>query len=293
VRNWLAAGVIALVLAAVAAFFWIGGSHSHLGGHAGDEIATRIERECGESTREKVDPADFQVPAFSSQATEVDFITCPSGEVNPYAELNRFSSPAVLRRAFETGGARVQRDWYCVAGKNAIAGDFQDFAGLCRDLGGRFRCPPLCEQRVRAHRIPAVPVDHPAGRVQSPAALVGRSFQATAVIHAGQPRLIVKRTPIGVSFGKQGRLIGWSGGCNAIGAKGTRITADQILVNGYVSTAAACPGPEAVQEQWVNAFFNSDPHWELAGAHRLELTSGDTVIELQEKPPVRAPNSSP
>ena len=77
-----AAGIV-VVLIGVAAFFWIRASHSHLGGRAGDEIAERIERECGDSTREKVKPADFQTPAFSSQATEVIFITCPSGEVNP------------------------------------------------------------------------------------------------------------------------------------------------------------------------------------------------------------------
>jgi hypothetical protein len=158
VGNWQAAGIV-VVLAAVAAFFWIRGSQSHLGGRAGDETAERIERECGDSTREKVAPADFQARAFSSQAMEVVFITCPSGEVNPYAELNRFSSPAALRRAFETGGPRVQRDWYCVAGKEAIAGSFSDFGGLCQELGGSFRCPPACKERVRTHRIPAVPVD--------------------------------------------------------------------------------------------------------------------------------------
>jgi heat shock protein HslJ len=138
----------------------------------------------------------------------------------------------------------------------------------------------------------SVGMDHPGTKVQHPAALVGRSFQAIAVMHAGQPRPIVKQTPIGVFFGKHGRLIGWSGGCNAIGAKGTRITANQILVKGFVSTAAGCPGPEAEQEQWVNNFFESDPHWELTGNVRLELSSGDTVIELQEQPPGSGPKRS-
>jgi hypothetical protein len=158
VGNWQVAGSV-VVLIAVAAFFWVRASHSHLGGQTGDEIAERIERECGESTRKRVDPADFQAPAFSSQAREVIFITCPSGFVNPYAELNRFSSSAVLRRAFVTSGAKVQRDWYCVAGKDAIAGSFSDFAGLCQELGGSFRCPRQCQERVRTQRIPAVPVD--------------------------------------------------------------------------------------------------------------------------------------
>ncbi|HEY1236805.1 MAG TPA: META domain-containing protein [Solirubrobacterales bacterium] len=284
--NWRhAAPVIVLVLAGVAAFFLIRGSHSHLGGRAGDEIAERIERECGDSTRAKVEPADFKNPAFSGQAAEVDFITCPSGEVNPYAELSRFESPAALRRAFETGGAKVQRDWYCVAGKDAISGDFQDFAGLCRELGGSFRCPPQCQQRVRTHRIPAVPLDRPPGRSQSPAELFNRDFQATAVTQGGQPRPIVGQTKIDVSFGKEDGFVGWSAGCNGMGAKGVRISGDQILIKGFASTAMSCPGPRAQQEQWLNTFFDADPHWELMGKDRLELTSGDKVIDLQETSP--------
>jgi hypothetical protein len=106
VRNWQAAGISVVVMAAVAAFFWIRGSQSHLGGHAGDEIANRIERDCGQSTRERVQPADFQVPPFSRQATEVIFITCPAGQVNPYAELNDFGSVAALERAFKAGGPK-------------------------------------------------------------------------------------------------------------------------------------------------------------------------------------------
>jgi hypothetical protein len=159
VSNLQAAGISVVVVLAVAAFFWIRGSESQLGGHAGDEIANRIERECGDSTREKVEPADFRTPAFSRQATEVIFVTCPSGEVNPYAELNQFGSAVELERAFKNSGLKVNRDWYCVAGDVAISGSLSDFAALCRDLGGAFRCPAACQRRVRTQRIPAVPVE--------------------------------------------------------------------------------------------------------------------------------------
>jgi hypothetical protein len=150
------AGIVA-VLAAVAAFFWIWSSRSHLGGHAGDEIAKRVEGECGASTRKKVDPSDFQAPEFSRQATDLTFITCPSGYVNPFAELSQFSSPTALERAYKRSGPKVRLSWYCLAGREAISGDFRDFSGLCKELGGHFRCPAPCEARVRAHRIPPVP----------------------------------------------------------------------------------------------------------------------------------------
>jgi hypothetical protein len=156
VRNWQWAGS-AVVVAAVAGSFWVWTSDSDLGGHAGDEIAERIERDCTGSTRQSVDPEDFHVPAFSRQATEEVFITCPSGFVNPFAELTRFRTPAALRKAFRISGPKVDRDWYCVAGRDAIRGSFSDFVGLCGELDGTFRCPPACQERVRANRIPPVP----------------------------------------------------------------------------------------------------------------------------------------
>jgi heat shock protein HslJ len=118
--------------------------------------------------------------------------------------------------------------------------------------------------------------------------LAGRSFQATAVARNGEALAIVKQTPISVAFGKPGRVIGWSGGCNAIGAKGARVGRDQIVVKGYISTAMGCPGPESQQEQWVNAFFESDPRWQLTGTDTLRLMSQDTVIDLHEIPTRRA-----
>ena len=153
--KWQVAGIVA-VLAGVAAFFWIWSSRSHLGGHAGDEIAERIERDCGDSTRKKVDPADSQAPEFSRHATNLTFITCPSGFVNPFAELSEFSSASALERAYKTSGPKVRLSRYCVAGSAAIYGDLRDFYGLCGELGGHFRCPTPCKARVRAHRIPPV-----------------------------------------------------------------------------------------------------------------------------------------
>jgi hypothetical protein len=156
VSKWVLFGLlVAGAVGITAAAYWPFGSS--VGGSTGDKIAERIERECGESTREIVNPEDFDAPAFSGQATEVVFITCPSGYVNPFAELTRFSSSSALQRAFATGGPKVQRDWYCVAGKEAIGGDFSGFAGLCNELHGHFRCPSACQERVRTHGIPPVP----------------------------------------------------------------------------------------------------------------------------------------
>jgi len=153
--GWILAGLaaLALVIAAVIVLAF----ESDLGGSTGDKIAEHIEQDCGDSTREKVDPEDLDVPAFSNQAMEVIRITCPSGYVNPFAELTRFTSADALRGAFQTSGPKIQRDWFCVAGREAISGDFRGFAGLCNELGGSFRCPPACQDRVRAHRIPPVP----------------------------------------------------------------------------------------------------------------------------------------
>jgi hypothetical protein len=155
-QAWL---ISVVVLLAGVAFFVVRAIDSGLGGSTGDKITKRIEQECGASTRDRVEPEDFRVPEFENQATEVIHLTCPEGEINPYATLIRFQSPTALLRAYDAGGAKVQSDWYCIAHSEAISGDFRDFVDLCRELGGRFRCPELCRERIRTRKITPVPVE--------------------------------------------------------------------------------------------------------------------------------------
>jgi hypothetical protein len=138
VSKWVLFGLlIAGALGITAAAYWP--SDSDLGGSTGDNIAERIERECGESVRDRARPDDFQAPAFSRQGIDLIYITCPSGYVNPYAELTQFESGADLERAYETSGPKARRAQYCIAGNEAISGDFSGFYGLCNELGGHFR----------------------------------------------------------------------------------------------------------------------------------------------------------
>lgn len=148
-----------VVLLAGVAFFVVRAIDSGLGASTGDEIAKRIEQECGASSRDRVESENFHVPQFESRAMEVIHITCPEGEVNPFAELIRFRSPAALEKAYEAGGTKVRRDWYCIANSEAIEGSFRDFVELCQQLGGRFRCPKPCRHRIRNGNLPPVPVE--------------------------------------------------------------------------------------------------------------------------------------
>lgn len=114
------------------------------------------------------------------------------------------------------------------------------------------------------------------------ATLRDRSFRATSVTRDGEPRPIVAGTTIDVGFTGEGRgdLIFWRSGCNTAGGP-VVITADRLDVGEAAGTQIGCEEARAEQEAWVNAFFGSDPFWRADGA-RLTLTSGSTVIELEE-----------
>lgn len=125
--------------------------------------------------------------------------------------------------------------------------------------------------------LPPRPVDHGA-------TLRNRSFRSTSVTQNGQPRPIVEGTTIDVQFANEGSgdLIRWLSGCNRYGGDLT-ISVDRINVVLAGGTQAGCEPARAEQERWVNVFFQSDPFWRTDGT-RLRLTSGDTVIELEEFP---------
>lgn len=114
------------------------------------------------------------------------------------------------------------------------------------------------------------------------AALRNRSFRSTSVTRDGQPRPLVDGTTIDVQFADEGRgdLIRWRSGCNTAGGP-LVITADRLDVEDGGSTAMGCDADRMAQEEWVHAFFLSDPSWAADGS-RLTLTSDGTVIELEE-----------
>jgi heat shock protein HslJ len=120
------------------------------------------------------------------------------------------------------------------------------------------------------------------GASQDPQDLWGREFLSVGVTESGQPRPLVPDTRIRVGFGDRDGTMGWSAGCNSLGAR-VEITADRLLVKGDVwSTLIGCPEPLADQEEWLHRFFLDGPYWRL-DASSLTLTSGETVIELEER----------
>ncbi len=96
---------------------------------------------------------------------------------------------------------------------------------------------------------------------------------------------MVEGTTIDVQLAREQTddLIRWRSGCNFTGASVT-VTADRLDISTTrASSAMGCTDERSDQETWVNAFFGSNPFWVSEGA-RLTLTSGGTVIELEEIP---------
>ena len=118
------------------------------------------------------------------------------------------------------------------------------------------------------------------------AELWNRSFAATSIEVAGEPRPIVDETERYVmpfrERGKDG--IRFYTGCNTGGAS-LKITAKRFLVaDDGAMTAVGCPEPVHKQERWFVDFIHTNPAWELSsdGEH-LRLTSGDSVVPFVEQ----------
>ena len=118
------------------------------------------------------------------------------------------------------------------------------------------------------------------GSDESSDALWGRSFTSTAVTEGGQPRTLVRGTVIQVSFEKRGDQGGarWHAGCNAFGAD-VIVTDAAIQVGPIHGTQRGCGPARRDQDDWLNAFFSSNPSWTLH-ADVLTLATADTVITL-------------
>jgi heat shock protein HslJ len=117
---------------------------------------------------------------------------------------------------------------------------------------------------------------------QQPDELWGLKFTSTAVTEGREPRPLVRDTHIKLGFIRHGGRngVGWSAGCNSTGAKAW-VTAEELHLRHLVSTLIGCPAELAKQDKWLSQFFRSNPSWRLSDG-RLTLTSGRTVIELEE-----------
>jgi heat shock protein HslJ len=89
--------------------------------------------------------------------------------------------------------------------------------------------------------------------------------------------------PITVEFEEQGgeTVLRWRATCNSFSAN-VEITADRLLVADEVAaTQLGCASQDAyAEDEWLSAFFGSDPDWRLSG-ERLDLTADETTIELK------------
>ena len=111
--------------------------------------------------------------------------------------------------------------------------------------------------------------------------LWNRSFAATSIEVAGEPRPIVDETELYVMpFRERGEDgIRFYTGCNTGGAS-LRITATRFVVaDDGAMTAVGCSDPVHKQERWFVDFIHSNPAWELSSDRtQLRLTNGDSVV---------------
>lgn len=107
--------------------------------------------------------------------------------------------------------------------------------------------------------------------------LQGRSFQSVSLVD-GADRPLRTGTPVIVSFTKDS--VTGSAGCNSVGSTAT-LTDGHLIVHGPVGGTEMGCGKRQYHDQWMGALLTSRPGLELDG-DRLTLTSGGTVVELQD-----------
>lgn len=116
--------------------------------------------------------------------------------------------------------------------------------------------------------------------------LRNRAFAGTEVTESGTRRPLVDGTELLVDFQwhepTHSDRLGWSAGCNRIGAA-VDITDDRLHLEGDVtSSLVGCPDAVLSQEDWFTEFMRTDPGWRLE-ADFLILSSGNTTVTLQER----------
>jgi heat shock protein HslJ len=123
----------------------------------------------------------------------------------------------------------------------------------------------------------------PSPAARDPDTLWGRSFIASRVTEGGEPRPVVGRHGITVTFDRSRtrRMLYWDAGCNRFGAR-VEITATELHdVGPTAGTLVGCEPQLGQQDRWLGNFFESGPRWRLTGS-RLTLTSGRAVIKFRE-----------
>ena len=123
-----------------------------------------------------------------------------------------------------------------------------------------------------------------AGRANDPAGadtgltdLQGRSFRSVSLVdRADKP--LQPGTRVILSFTEDS--VSGSAGCNSIGSTAT-VADGRLVVRGAVGGTEAGCGKRQYHDEWISDLLTSRPQLELDG-DRLTLTSGGTVVELQD-----------
>jgi heat shock protein HslJ len=208
-----------------------------------------------------------QLPGVPGEIVVVQAMKCSDAVDVAQAYFRSGQAPGYWNSAGPSGSKGWQCDGRYRGGKRPViarCGSYSTAGSAQRQLAKAFE--------VRPH----------ASAPHQPDELWGREFTSTAVTEDGEPRPLVRGTRISLGFKRYGGRHGmaWEAGCNGAGAD-VQITADKLLVVQISSTAIGCPAELQTQDEWLGEFFSSDPSWRLSDS-TLTLTSGETVIELEE-----------
>lgn len=108
----------------------------------------------------------------------------------------------------------------------------------------------------------------------------GRSFTAVSVVAVGGAKLSIADVEgIRVGFSEQGDGVGWTAGCNEMGAT-SEIRRSRIEVDHLYGTEVACDSGVMQAEDWFTEFLSEDPKWRLDGS-MLTLSTDRAVVELE------------
>lgn len=109
---------------------------------------------------------------------------------------------------------------------------------------------------------------------------VDRTFLSTEVREGDAAKPLVDGTRIRMTFQPDGLQL--HVGCNHLGAQAPQIAGGRLVVDGVGGTEMGCAEPLAAQDEWLMAFVQSKPKWNLDG-DVLTLTSDDAQIKLTDR----------
>ena len=124
------------------------------------------------------------------------------------------------------------------------------------------------------------------GLADAPAGgLIGRSFTSVAIWRGGKPVEMAEGTQLEFAVENENgarHMIVWSIGCNRMAAS-VRVSENVLQTGRSSTTAVGCPAEVAIQEEWLQSFFDSDLRWRLGSGDRLVLESEQIKVELEER----------